>query len=160
MPDPAFPPSIVLESRPGASLAVVRREVRSAELARAVPAGCGAVWSELRAQGLRGGRNVAVYWDDAIRLEAGVEFGGEFAERGDIVRSATPEGLVAALVHHGPYGTLADAHRALLDWCRAHRHEPVGPRWEIYGHWQAAWDADPSRIETEVVYRVRPNEAP
>jgi effector-binding domain-containing protein len=78
-------------------------------------------------------------------------------EQGGVVRSATPGGLVAALTHLGPYGTLAAAHQAIHDWCEANRHRPVGPRWETYGHWQAAWDTDPSRIETEVAYLVAPS---
>jgi effector-binding domain-containing protein len=149
-------PSITVEQRPSTSLAVVRRQVRPSELSRAVPEGCGSVWSELRAQDVRGGRNVAIYWDDSIQLEAGVEVLAPFVERAGIVRSATPAGLVAALRHLGPYGTLSAAHQALHDWCRLNRHSPVGPRWEIYGHWQEAWNKDPSRIDTEVAYLVRP----
>ena len=79
-----------------------------------------------------------------------------FAERGGIVRSETPAGLVATLTHFGPYGTLSVAHQALKDWCHSNQHRCVGPRWEIYGHWQRAWDADPSGIETEVAYLVLP----
>ena len=148
--------SIKLEPRPSTPLAVVRRQAQPSELSRAVPDGCGAVWAELRAQGLRGGRNVAIYWDDSIHLEAGVEVSAPFVERGGIVRSATPAGLVVALRHFGPYGTLSAAHQALEDWCHSNQHRPVGPRWEIYGHWQHVWDTDPSAIETEVVYLVRP----
>jgi len=152
--------SITLEQRPGTPLAVVRRHVRPSELSRAVPEGCGTVWAELRAQGLRGGRNLAIYWDDAILLEAGVEMPDAFAEHAGIVRSATPAGLVVALTHFGPYGTLAAAHAALRDWCESNRHRPLGPRWETYGHWQPAWDTDPTAIETEVACLVEPIEPP
>jgi effector-binding domain-containing protein len=147
---------VQLLNRPAIPLAVIRRRVPPTQLARIVPECCGAVWQALKAQGLRGGRNVALYWDSAIRLEAGVEMNGPFTEREGVVRSATPPGLVAALVHFGPYGTLGQAHDAIWAWCKANDHRVLGPRWEIYGHWQAEWDADPSRVQTEVSYLVAP----
>lgn len=146
--------SIQLETRPALPLAVIRRSVPAALLPRVVPECCGLVWQALKAQGLRGGRNVAVYLDSVIRVEAGVELTGPFTEEATIVRSSTPAGLVAWLHHFGPYGTLGRAHDSIHAWCKANRHRPLGPRWEIYGHWQSAWDADPARIETEVVYLV------
>jgi effector-binding domain-containing protein len=142
-----------LESIP---LAVVRRQAKQAELSRLVPECCGLVWNALRAQQVRGGRHVAVYWDDSIRLEVGVELPGPFAENGDVVRSATPAGTVASVTHLGPYGGLGAAHQAIHDWCRANSHRPAGPSWEIYGHWKDEWNADPSRIRTDVFYLVAP----
>ncbi len=150
-------PTVHLQERPGLSLAVIHRQVTPAQLASVVPECCGAVWRALKAQGLRGGRHVALYRDDAIRLEAGVEFDGAFTEQDGVTRSRTPPGLVAAVTHLGPYSTLGTAHDALHRWMQAHGHRKVGPRWEIYGHWQAAWDADPSQILTEVCYLVAPN---
>lgn len=150
-------PPVQLLERPGLPLAVIGRQVSPAQLSRVVPESCGAVWRVLKAQGLRGGRNVALYWDDAIRLEAGVEFDGTFAEQDGVTRSSTPPGLVAAVTHLGPYGTLGAAHAALHSWVQAHGHRKLGPRWEIYGHWQGAWDADPSQIQTEVCYLVAPH---
>jgi effector-binding domain-containing protein len=135
-------------------LAVVRRQARSSELARIVPESCGLVWSFIRAQQLRGGRHVAVYWDGAMRLEVGVEMTESFAEGGDVVRSATPAGPAASVVHLGPYGQLGAAHQAIRDWCSAHNLKLAGPNWEIYGHWQDEWNADPSRIRTDVFYQL------
>jgi effector-binding domain-containing protein len=137
-------------------LAVVRRQARASELAVAVPAGCGVVWSFVRAHQLQAGRHVAVYWDGTIRLEVGVELNGHFPDGGDIVRSATPAGRAASVVHLGPYDQLGMAHQAIRDWCSAHRHELAGPNWEIYGHWQNAWNADPSQIRTDVFYQLAP----
>jgi effector-binding domain-containing protein len=142
-----------LESLP---VAVVRRQARQADLSRLVPECCGLVWNELRAQGVKGGRNIAIYWDSAIRLEAGVETAASFVERGDVMRSATPAGSVASIAHFGPYGGLGLAHDAIRDWCREHRQRLAGPSWEIYGHWQDEWNADPSRIRTDVCYLVAP----
>ena len=107
----------------------------------------------MRAQQVPAGRHVAIYWDGTIRLEVGVEVHGPFAEQGDVVRSATPAGTVATVTHWGPYGGLGAAHAAIREWCKAHNHRLVGPNWEIYGHWQRDWDANPSQIRTDVFYQ-------
>ena len=135
-------------------LAVVRRQVRASELSSVVPAGCGLVWSFVRAQQLKGGRHVAIYWDGSIRLEVGVELDQAFAEGGEVVRSATPAGPAASVVHFGPYQQLGAAHDAIRVWCSAHNHQLAGPNWEIYGHWQSEWNSDPSRIRTDVFYQL------
>ena len=135
-------------------LAVIRRRVTQPELPRVVPECCGVVWNALRAQGVRGGRHIAVYLDDSIRLEVGVELSAEFVDTGDVVHSATPAGMVASVAHFGPYGTLGAAHDAVQQWCKANGHTLAGPSWEIYGHWQAEWDRNPSLIRTDVCYQV------
>ncbi len=138
-------------------LAVVRRQARASELATAIPEGCGVVWSFVRARQLRAGRNVAVYWDGTIRLEVGVEMIESFPDGGDVVRSATPAGRAASVVHFGPYNQLGVAHQAIRDWCSAHNLQLAGPNWEVYGHWQNDWNADPSRIRTDVFYQLAPD---
>ena len=37
-------------------------------------------------------------------------------------------------------------------FCDANHHRLAGPSWEIYGHWLPEWNADPSRIRTDVFY--------
>jgi len=143
-----------LESVP---LAVIRRRVSASETSRVIPEWCGLVWKEVRAQQARGGRHVAVYWDDSIRLEVGAELHGPFAEHGEVVLSATPAGEVASTTHFGPYGGLAAAHDAVRRWCIANNRRAAGPRWEIYGHWLPAWDNDPSRIRTDIYYLLSEN---
>ena len=133
-------------------LAVIRRQASASDLARVVPECCGLVWNVVRAEQTQAGRHVAIYWDGSIRLEVGVELHGPFAEHGDVVRSATPAGAVASATHFGPYSGLGAAHDAVRRWCRANNHRLAGPNWEIYGHWQREWDADPSRIRTDVYY--------
>jgi effector-binding domain-containing protein len=103
---------------------------------------------------VKAGRHVAIYWDGSIRLEVGVELQGPFVEAGDIVRSATPDGSVAWVTHLGPYSGLGAAHQAVREWCKTRHHRLAGPNWEIYGHWQPAWNDDPSRIRTDVFYQV------
>jgi effector-binding domain-containing protein len=142
-----------LEQRDARPLAVVRRLAARNDLARVVPDACGAVWRVVRAEAIPGaGRHVAVYLDDAIHLEVGVELEAPFAGHGDVVGSATPAGPVATTTHHGPYDGLRGAHDAIRRWCRTNGHVPAGPSWEIYGHWEDAWNSDPSRIRTDIYY--------
>src|SRR4051812_43810711 len=139
-----------LGSRP---LAVVRRRAGSRELSKVVPDACGTVWSVVRSQQVTGaGRHVAVYLDDQINLEVGVELDTLFAGSGEVVGSATPPGLVATTTHYGPYGLLHQAHDAIHVWCEKNGHAFAGPSWEIYGHWKDEWNSDPSKIITDIYY--------
>jgi effector-binding domain-containing protein len=133
-------------------VAVVRRQTRASDLSRVVPECCGLVWNALRAQGVKGGRHVALYLDDTIRVEIGAEVSAPFVEQDGLVRSATPAGTVACATHFGPYDRLKVAHEAIRAFCADGHHRLAGPSWEIYGHWQPAWDADPSQIRTDVCY--------
>jgi effector-binding domain-containing protein len=142
-----------LEHHSAHPLAVVRRRASSQELSRVVPDSCGTVWAVIRAQQVAGaGRHVAVYWDDRINLEVGVELVAPFAGHGEVVGSATPEGLVATTTHYGPYGLLNKAHEAIRLWCGNHGHTLAGPNWEVYGHWKEEWNSDPTKICTDVFY--------
>jgi effector-binding domain-containing protein len=140
-----------LSSRP---LAVVRRRASLQELAK-VDA-CGTVWGVVRAEKVTGaGRHVALYWDDVINLEVGVELDAPFAGHGEVVGSATPAGAVATAVHLGPYDRLPEAHQAIRRWCADHGYTVAGPNWEIYGHWMDEWNNDPAKIRTDVFYLVK-----
>ena len=149
--------SVQLENRPGQSLAVVRRIARRTDLARVVRDGCGVVWNGLQKCGAQGaGRHIAVYWDDLITVEVGVEIGPDFQSIGEVQRSDTPAGLVAFACHRGPYHTLFQAYDAIRQFCTDRGFRVTGPSWELYGHWQESWNHDPSRIETEVCVRIEP----
>lgn len=145
---------VQLASLPSVPLAVVRRVVPRATLGDAVREGCGAAWAFARARNLPAGRNVALYRDGRILLEAGVELASPFEEAEGVVRSATPAGLTAFVTHIGPYGALGAAHAAIRAWCAANGHRASGVNWEIYGHWEPAWNADPSLIRTDVYYQL------
>jgi effector-binding domain-containing protein len=148
-----MPHNIHLEIATARPLAVVRCRAGRQELSKVVPEACGHVWNVLRAQQVAGaGRHVAVYWDDAINLDVGVELDGPFAGQGEVIRSATPAGPVATTTHFGPYGNLHAAHAAIHAWCANHGHTPAGPNWEIYDHWQDSWNTDPAKIRTDVYY--------
>jgi effector-binding domain-containing protein len=142
---------VQLDSTP---LAVVRRTVKASELATVVPECCGRVWTFVRAQNLRGGRNVALYWDGGIRLEVGVELAVAFETDGEVVPSHTPVGQAATVTHFGPYTQLGRAHEAIREWSQAHGYRLVGPSWEVYDHWQDGWNSNPSAIRTDVFYQV------
>jgi effector-binding domain-containing protein len=141
---------------PSVPLAVIRRQASPAELSALVPECCGIVWQAVKAQKAAAGRHVAVYWDGSIRLEVGVELLGSFVDDGEVVQSATPAGTVASVTHLGPYGGLGAAHDTVRRWAETQGRRLAGPSWEIYGHWQREWDADPSAIRPDVCYLLAP----
>jgi effector-binding domain-containing protein len=146
---------IRLEQQNNQPLAVVRRQARRLELPKVVPEGCGAVWNVIRSQEVAGaGRHVALYFDDVINLEVGVELPAPFAGHGKVVGSSLPTGEVAATTYYGPYQQLYKAHDAIRDWCKGNRRTMSGPCWEIYGHWEEEWNSDPSKIRTDVYYLI------
>lgn len=145
--------AIRLENQSGTPLAVVPRRARPPELSRVVPDACGMVWRVIQAQQVAGaGRHVALYWDDQINLEVGVELDASFPGCGEVVGSATPAGSVVTTTHYGPYAQLHAAHDAIHQWCGQNGYTLAGPRWEIYGHWKEEWNSDPSKICTDVCY--------
>jgi effector-binding domain-containing protein len=145
-------PAVQFDQLDSVPLAVVRRQASASELSRVVPECCGLVWNAVRAQQARAGRQVAIYRDDSICVEVGVELHGSFAEGGEVVRSATPAGPVAWATHLGPYEGLGAAHDEVRQWCRTNNRQLAGPNWEIYGHWQSEWNTNPSQIRTDIYY--------
>ncbi len=147
-----------LDSRP---LAVVRRRASLRDLAKVVPDACGVVWGAVRKQNITGaGRHVALYWDDQINLEVGVEMESSFDVHGEVVGSAIPAGVVVTVTHFGPYNGLHEAHKAILDWSARSGHRLAGPNWEIYGHWIDEWNTDPAKIRTDVFYLLKSDQTP
>jgi effector-binding domain-containing protein len=147
---------IRIERLDAVPLAVVRRVAHRQELPHVVPASMGAVWNMLRAAGLRGGRNVAVYRDDAVTVDVGVEIQPGTPLPDGLVAAATPAGNVAAVAHYGPYGQLNVPHAALRAFCEEHSHRCAGPNWEIYAHWVTEWEQNPHLIRTDVYYLLAP----
>lgn len=135
----------------GTPLLVVRRRATQSELSTVVPDACGTVWTFIRrSQVASPGRNVAVYLNDRIDLEVGVEVSADAAADGEVRRSATPDGVAATTTHLGPYSQLHKAHDAIRQWCGANQHRFVGPSWEVYGH----WTDDAEKLRTDVFYLV------
>ena len=139
--------------QPARPIAVVRRRATLQELPKIVPEACGLVWNTLRTHEIKGaGRHVALYLDDQINLEVGVELDRPFAGIGEVVPSSLPAGPVLETVHFGPYQRLGEAHQAIRDWCAKQRLALAGPNWDIYDHWKDAWNTNPSKIRTDVFY--------
>jgi effector-binding domain-containing protein len=144
---------VLVQQSTGQPLAVVRRRASRHNLSKVVPDACGTVWGVIRAQQISGaGRHVAVYLDDQINLEVGVELEAPFGGFGEVLDSALPSGAVATTTHFGPYGLLHQAHQAIHTWCANNGYTLAGPNWEIYGHWKDEWNNDPAKIVTEVFY--------
>jgi effector-binding domain-containing protein len=140
----------------GRPLAVLRLRARRDELSKVIRTACGTVWNALREQQVKGaGRHVALYLDDQINLEVGVEMDAPFGGHGEVVGSSLPAGLVAGVVHLGPYQKLHEAHAAIRDWCSRQQYTLAGPNWEIYGHWVDEWNHDPSLIRTDIFYLLK-----
>ena len=135
-------------------IAVVRRRAAQRDLPVVVPAACGEVWAFIKAHGVQGaGRHVAFYLDDVMNLEIGVEVTDQFAGAGEVIRSATPAGLVATAAHIGPYSGLFQTHQVIHHWCKAQGLVFAGPSWEIYGHMTDP--AAPPR--TDIFYLLKPS---
>jgi effector-binding domain-containing protein len=133
--------------------AVIRSRVPAKELAQFVPAACGEVWSFIRSVGLpRPGRHMALYLDALGSVEVGAEVSEPFAGNERVHCCQLPAGHVATTVHFGPYGRLSEAHAAIREWCARHGHRWSGVSWEIYGHWEESWNADSSKIRTDIFY--------
>lgn len=134
-------------------LAVVRERVRPQDLSRFVPAACGEVWNFIKTANLpKPGLHVAVYLDGLGRVEVGAEVAEPFTGNERVHCSQLPAGHVATTTHYGFYAGLGEAHAAIRTWCAKHGHVCSPVSWEIYGHWEEGWNADPSKIRTDVFY--------
>jgi effector-binding domain-containing protein len=148
--------SIFLDRVQEIPILAVSRRATLQELPVVVPRACGVVWDYIRGSGLRShGRNVAVYLNDRIDLEVGVEVGTDAAGGAEVSLSTIPGGMVASTVHLGPYSGLREAHRAVREWCQASRQKTAGPYWEIYGHWTEILE----ELRTDVCYLLVPDGA-
>lgn len=142
------------DSKPSIT-AVIRGRVPPQDSSQFVPAACGEVWSFFRFAGLRRpGRHLSLYLENGL-VEVGAEVSEPFTGNERIHCSQLPGGLVATTVHFGPYGQLRDAHAAIREWCASHGRHLSGTCWEIYGHWEPSWDADPSKIRTDVFHLLQ-----
>ena len=110
-----------------------------------------------RASGMQlDGQNIFVYRDAPDRpghldIDFGVGITAPIVPVGNVRAVELPFGEVATTTHSGAYTGLGAAHEAVLAWCRAHSRAPVGPRWEVYGHW-----TDGELPRTDIYYLLRP----
>jgi hypothetical protein len=143
---------VKIERLDSVPLAVIRRQAQASELSRVVPECCGLVWEAVRAQQAKGGASHRALLGCQHPPRGRRRAVRAFTPQGDVVLSATPAGVVASATYFGPYGGLGAAHEAVRRWCEDHQRGLAGPSWEIYGHWQDDWNANPSRIRTDVYY--------
>ena len=93
------------------------------------------VWDTVRGDDeLEPGRNVMLYLDDVPHVEVGVEAAGPFERKGRVTSSALPAGRVATARLVGSYDEIGAAHDAVVATCEQRGLERLGPRWEVYGH--------------------------
>ena len=85
-------------------------------------------------------------------VEVGAEVSERFAGNDRVHCSELPAGRVVTATHFGPYARLGDAHSGIRQWCAEHGHRLSGICWEVYGHWDESWNADPSKIRTDVFH--------
>ena len=102
------------------------------------------------------GQNIFVYRDAPDRpghldIDFGVGITAPIVPVGNVRAVELPVGEVATTTHRGAYTGLGAAHEAVLAWCRAHARAPVGPRWEVYGHW-----TEGELPRTDIYYLLRP----
>jgi len=149
-----MPYHVELKTVAAQMIAAIRIRSAIEHLPRDIPPACGEVWEFVKANRIAGaGKLVAIYWDNEMNLEVGVEVGQTFAGNDRVICSSLPAGLVATTVHWGPYSGLGAAHAAVQKWCKDHGHEPIRPCWELYGHWSDA----PSQLRTDVFYLLASN---
>ena len=151
-PNKHMPYEIKMTHAEAIPTAVIRSRVPANKLSKFVPAACGEVWSFFRSAGLaRPGRHVALYLDGGV-VEVGAELAEPFVGNDRIHSSQLPAGRVVTTTHFGPYQDLGDAHSQVRQWCAEHGHRLAKICWEIYGHWDESWNANPSKIRTDIFH--------
>lgn len=136
--------------------AVIRSRVPPHELSRFVPAACGEVWSFVRSANLpQPGRHLALYLDRQGTVEVGAEVSEPFVGNDRVQCSQLPSGCTATTVHLGPYARLSEAYTEVRRWCAERGHQLSDVSWEIYGHWDESWNAEPSKIRTDVFHLLQ-----
>jgi len=137
---------IRVEDAPPRQLAVARGGASRAELSKTILRLLDMVWPVLRAQRVRTGHNVVLYFGGLAHIEAGVEVFGEFVDVGDVRHSQTPSGPVVSTAHWGEYSEMSGAYAALERWCAVNGRQQTGTSWELYGDWAD----DPQQRRTDI----------
>ncbi len=158
--DMPFAPKDVFEVVVAARLvAGVRVVVPRAQLDEACHASLDRLYATAQQSGLvLDGPHVVIYRDvhpAQCTVDIGVGVRAPFTSIGDVIPMETPSGVAAMTSHRGDDGGLADAHAAIVAWCRISRRELAGPSWEVYGPWQA----DPAQRRVDVYYLLHTNDA-
>ncbi len=158
--DMPFAPYDVFEVVVAARLvAGVRVVVPRAQLDEACHASLDRLYATAQQSGLvLEGPHVVIYRDGnpaQCTVDIGVGVRAPFTSIGDVMSMETPSGVAAMTSHRGDDRGLADAHAAIVGWCRISRRELGGPSWEVYGPWQA----DSAQRRVDVYYLLRTDDA-
>ncbi len=136
---------------PGEPIAVVAASTTWEAFPTLWPRLLDTVWTAVRSNDeITPNRNVMLYKDDVPNVEIGVEVAEPIPDLGRVMPSRLPAGCAATVTHHGSYGELGLAHRAIIEWCDRQNLHRAGPRWEVYGHMREGSDA-----EVQVYYLLR-----
>jgi effector-binding domain-containing protein len=143
---------IRVEDAPPRQLAVARGGATRAELGRTILKLLDRVWPVLRAQHVKTGHNVVVYFGGLAHIEAGVEVFSDFVDADEVRHSQIPAGPAVTTAHWGEYSEMAGAYAALERWCAANGRQQSGTSWEVYG----GWADDPKERRTDIYLLLAP----
>jgi effector-binding domain-containing protein len=138
--------------------AVVRAEVPLAELPGVFERAFHAVPEAARAQGLAvTGPPFGFYPrmpGETVEVAAGFPVSGPVAPTGEVTALELPGGRAVYGVHVGPFETLEQSYRALIDWAAAQGVELADRMWESYLTDPEA-EPDPARWQTAITWPLR-----
>jgi AraC family transcriptional regulator len=118
---------------------LARRRVKPSEIAQAIAGALGEVFLHAQKTGaVLGGPpfNRYVEWGPGIMtIEPGMPVSssaGEIPSGAGVKADTLPGGLVATMMHTGPYDKLAESHAAIQQWIDAEGLLAAGAPWEFY----------------------------
>lgn len=125
-----------LHEVPDQSIVSIRDRMAASDLPAFIGAAFGELYGHLPLLGVPpAGEPFVLYHafgPDGIDAEACVPYIGDIATSGRITARVLPGGVVAEVLHVGPYDELHFAHAALSGWVAQHGFEPAGPVRERY----------------------------
>ncbi len=115
--------------------AVVRAEVPVEGIAAFLGGAFGEVMGLLGSQGLTASGPPFARYEaraEGFAIEAGFPYAGDLRPVGRVELTALPGGPTVLVMHRGPYGGVAEAYTAALEWMTEHEWEPAAAAWEAY----------------------------
>ena len=146
-------PEAHLERVPPQQLAAIRTKAPQSRLGVSIIAELDKIWPVLRAQGVRTGHNVVIYYGgepEALQIAVGVQVPDGFGAAGEIQPVETPAGEAATVAHFGDYAEMHGAYQALEQWCASNERTQTGVSWEVYGD----WEDDPAKRRTDIYFQL------
>lgn len=164
MPEPRLTDHQLVELAPEPTLAVrIRKPMSEVDISAWFDTHLPQIYDEISERGLKvAGPPFARYHEfgpERADVEIGVplvdapaeKHRSEEAASEQIAISELPGGLVAKVVHHGPYQTLGDAYGPFHDWIHSQAHDEGAGPWESYIRESGAEPA-PDDLATEIYW--------